>query len=162
MKKVMGLKWSCGHYSSSAGLVFLTFQVRQIWASILGSFALFWPTRCQQDITKPTNITFNWRTRPVNMTFFWFSKKMGVFHHFLLVCWSRGRSLLQLCVEATSTTTFWPSKDMAISCRTAVAQAWGDLGFFKSPAEKTWSNRLLSGYVNVAIENDHRNSGFSH
>ena len=39
MKKVMGLKWSFGHYSSSAGLVFLTFQVRQIWASI--PFALF-------------------------------------------------------------------------------------------------------------------------
>ena len=85
MKKVMGLKWSFGHYSSSAGLVFLTFQVRQIWASI--PFALFWPTRCQQDITKPTNIPLNWRTRPVNpvnMTYFssFFKKKWGVFPPF--------------------------------------------------------------------------------
>ena len=82
-EKNMGLKWSCGHYSSSAGLVFLTFQVRQIWASILGSFALFWPTRCQQDITKPTNIPFNWRTRPG------FSKIFQKMVFSTLVCWSR-------------------------------------------------------------------------
>ena len=69
-----------------------------------------------------------------------FQKKMGRFPTIFLrvCCWSRNDvRCYSFAVEATSTTTSWPSKDMATSCRTAVAQAWGwGVGILKSPAEQ--------------------------